>query len=243
MVALAKRHGTCCARTEPVKRPEGPIQTSFAREPHGKHGRARGFTLVELVVVVIIIGIFAAMAMPRMMMQMQDRRTRETALRIALTYQQARTRALGEGGAVLVRYTQGTRGVFAVRQAVVGTTTLGCANEPSPSCNTVWDAGDSHNRPIDTLDLNAEFGLGDAVSQLYTTLVPPAGSGIDMDVCFTPVGRVFVRYSNNAADPFTPMVGVPQIEVFRGTSSSDTDAVGLVRRVLVLPTGLARLQQ
>jgi hypothetical protein len=60
-----------------------------------------------------------------------------------------------------------------------------------------------------------------------------------MDVCFTPLGRAFIRYSIGDTDPWHTPTGVPQVSVARTYSGANE---GLVRKVLILPTGIARLQ-
>ena len=51
-------------------------------------------------VVVVIITALAALAVPSILRQMRDRRTRQAAEEIASVYRQARLRALGRGAAV-----------------------------------------------------------------------------------------------------------------------------------------------
>ncbi len=59
-----------------------------------------------------------------------------------------------------------------------------------------------------------------------------------MDVCFTPMGRAFMRYGQ--ANPFVPLTTVPRVKVSRVTSGTDVP-YGPSRWVLVPPNGNTRL--
>src|SRR6476619_2331488 len=69
----------------------------------GARAPARGFTLIELMVVVILVGIMVMLAVPSMSSARHDRRVYEDASSIAQLVRDARARAMGRGAAVVVQ--------------------------------------------------------------------------------------------------------------------------------------------
>src|SRR5690348_11219564 len=68
------------------------------------HAGSRGFTLIEMMAVLALIGIVVAAAAPSWVEIQRDRRTDAAARAIADIYRIARSRALGRGSAVMVRW-------------------------------------------------------------------------------------------------------------------------------------------
>jgi prepilin-type N-terminal cleavage/methylation domain-containing protein len=196
-------------------------------------GRAahRGFTLVELVIVVVIISVFSALATPAIVKQLRDRKLVEAGQQIAGVYRQARMRAMGRGSAVLVRFGSGTYSVF---EAQMGSrqSNPACAALPFSSCvNNTWSLADQR-RLVDGYRPAAAGMMKDMVLGMLGGSTGDSAVAA-LDVCFTPMGRVFARESNKDEDPFQPMVNAYLATV---TAAS----LGRERRVVILPNGTAR---
>src|SRR5438094_966029 len=78
-----------------------PMRLSALRN---RRTASRGFTLIEMLSVVAFIGIVVAAAAPSWVELQRDRRADAAGRAIADLYRIARSRALGRGSAVLVRW-------------------------------------------------------------------------------------------------------------------------------------------
>ena len=181
-------------------------------------------------VVVIIIALLAVIAIPSIVFQLRDSGTQQAAQEVAMLYRGARTRAIGRGAAILVRYSGNQ---LTVLEAVRGSaeTDANCQAMPVSSCTgTSWVAG-TDARQLSTFApakigrySDVQLEMTDAASQTVSAL----------DVCFTPLGKTYV----GTGGALSPLNGVPVARIQRGP---DGDVRGLVRKVLILPNGAARL--
>lgn len=174
---------------------------------------------------VLIIAILATIAVPSLAIRMRERRAQQTALQIAGIYRDARLRALGRGASILVSYKDEK---WEVREGVEGTARTGnekCANLPSRGCTTN-DWGDETSRQLRTLAPPENIGASLAFDGSATE---------ELDLCFTPLGRTFVRTEGGS---WAPLTSVLIVDVQR---EEQTEKVGIKRQVVVLPNGTARL--
>lgn len=195
---------------------------------------ARGFTLIELMVVVIIIAVLATVAVPLFVSQIRERSVTGSANGIADTFRGARNRAIGRGAAIMV--TARADGSLDVFEGVEGQgTALSaeralCGNLPMRGCTTnnwgnISGGGNIGNaRRVGTVAASTDYTTS---VKLGTVAMSP------VNVCFSPGGRTFVNVSSNwnyaAWAPLTTPITVSV------TSS------GRTRNIIVLPNGTARV--
>lgn len=174
-----------------------------------------GFTLIEMMAVVAFIGIVVAAATPSWILLTKDRRVENAAVGIADVFRVARTRSMGRGSAVLVRWDANAAkptdanlaGHFTVREAVAGPSGAS-ANLPSASCfSPDWsDAGTTSKFVMSFEERRSRYEPAEA------TFLDELGNVQQYaQICFTPAGRTFVRYTSAGA--FSVLTGVPRIRV------------------------------
>lgn len=186
--------------------------------------------------VLVFIGVVVAAAAPSWVDLTRDRRVESACQNIADIYRMARTRSMGRGSAVLLRWDVNAAeptaaapyGHFTVREAIAGPTGAS-KNLPSASCFAPdWaDAGttskfviafDERRKRYDPAE--AKFLDDSGNTQQYA------------EICFTPAGRTFVRYA--ATGSFKVLAGVPRVQVANKTSKFN-------RFVVLPPHGSARV--
>ena len=211
----------------------------------------RGFSIPELLVVMAIIGILSSLSFPKFYNMVRDRRVNRNAMELMNFYRMAKTRALGRGSAVLVRYKNtaaNSVALFEMREGVVDSTlTAGLfANGlPTATCSgTTWNnsfQGLAGARAISTRDMGpAASNPGTYVFQGPTALAAQGAALTPqtyVDICFTPRGRTFIRYAD--ATPWFPLTSVPRIDIQNAKLAAV--GAGVTRSIYVPPGGLPRM--
>jgi type IV fimbrial biogenesis protein FimT len=163
---------------------------------------------------------------------LQAQRVSNGARQVADLARGARARAMGRGSAMLLRWSAGAPGdsqesqQVTIREAIVGSG--GGMYRPATSCfQTNWQ-GTSNSRFVGGVHLKAEK-FQPSTAKFYD---PKGTIRTFAEICFTPRGRTFIRYSAGGA--FESLNGVPRIEI-RHTETTRQ------RFVVLPPNGAARL--
>ncbi len=191
--------------------------------------------MAELLTVVAIIGILVAAAAPSFVRLMRDRRVSDAAQQMADLFRGARARAMGRGSATMVRWnvaanmptTANPSGHLTVREAVVGVG--GGALLPSTSCSaTNWANASPTSRFVASFDERRPRFVP-AAAAMQTAQGGPLNYA---EICYTPRGRTFIRYTANGV--FLPLNGVPRIQVTNTRTN-------MQRYIILPPNGVARV--
>ncbi|MEN9578596.1 MAG: hypothetical protein RJA70_1605 [Pseudomonadota bacterium] len=192
--------------------------------------------------VVILITVLTAIALPLVTQQLRDRKVHEAAIQVSDLYRIARTRAMGRGSAVLVRFTPGTRGAYtmlearrSIQTAAADDSGATCGDLSIPSCTQVnWNGTAGSDFQVVT-GFDPAAVVEDA--PISVTMANDGDTAItNLDVCYTPMGRTFTR--TDATQPLMPLNNAYTAEVFRSAGGT---RLGREHRVLVLPNGTSRL--
>lgn len=214
-------------------------RTSSLFKPSSRFGcsAARGFTLLELMTVVFLVALIVLIAIPTVGRGMRESRASQLAQQISVLFQEARARAMGRGSAVAVRY-DASNGTFSMLEAVASDpdTML-----PSTSCSLPTDrwTNASNYRDVRRVVVPSEESGSEIKVHFehYTSTAQGViGDESTVDTCFTPGGVMMFRQNAGAfvSHPRTIMVHVSR-------QDDEGRALGLVRTVFVLPSGMSRV--
>jgi prepilin-type N-terminal cleavage/methylation domain-containing protein len=218
----------------------------------GVRASRRGFTLMELMVVIIIVGIVSALAIPSMLAARTDRHAYDDAGQIMQLFRDARTRAVGRGGAVLVHIQANNPGTtFDVWEAV--TTNPGGVGGPNltpvASCKVTptgvnpWvplpangpaNGGNTNISYVEGLNLNGPIEQQYGIQTVFNVFANPTAPATEGFLCITPLGRTYFSQAAPVFGGQLPMLTPLELQVTRAGGAT-------IRSVLIPPNGMARV--
>lgn len=215
-----------------IHAPPNPRRPRVATARRAATLRSRAFTLIETLVVITIFGIIAVTVSPSMVRMLRDRRVQRAAAHLSDVYRTARTRAMGRGLPMLVTYTtSGQQGIATIIEPLV--TTQAAAATCQTTQWTNFGPPGTAGAVQEYYRINLTQGLYQPTQLKFDDDATPSATQTFHQTCFMPSGRTYTRAAANGT--FAPMRGVITISV------TNTDS-GLVRKVLVPPSGVARIQ-
>jgi type IV fimbrial biogenesis protein FimT len=202
--------------------------------------------------VLAMISVIIVTASPTFVRLMRDRRVNRAGMQLVDYLRTARTRAIGHGQPILVRWwsqgflpsgsdpTAGTGGIE-IDEPIV--TTSGA----STNCNTTAWFGPTTQKMASFDIQNREYSYTAITFYDDTGTSGAAGSGAVpnyAEICFSSTGRMYIREGAGgvAAGAFRQVVGVPSFAVFN-LQNNPSQAISYIttRWVLVPPNGDARM--
>lgn len=181
-----------------------------------------------------MISVLVVASSPTFVRLMRDRRVNRASMHLVDYYRTGYTRSMGRGQPILVIWDTaggldnaepGTKGLVRMVEPIV------TAGVPPRNCQTTQWASAAVVREVSRVDF--KNGMYANTSAQFRDDATPPGARSYAEICFTPVGRAFIRFA--PGDSFRAMSGVASFVV----TNTDT---GIPRTVFVPPNGVARMQ-